>query len=77
MNQIMDIVKLNEFNLLKKEVDQFGPQSQTLDCENRRLKHLVKILKNLNDVYKCIIALLSLDVSTEKTDKLSQGFKER
>ena len=57
----MDIVKLKDFNLLKKEAEEFGQQSKTLDSENRKLEHLVEILKDPND-FECMIILFSLDV---------------
>ena len=56
MDNEMDIVilwqiKRNLFNLLKKEVQEFGQQSKNLICENRRtLEHMVEILNDLNNV---------------------------
>ena len=46
----MDIVELNKFDFLKKEVEEFVQQSKNLDCENRRLEHKAEIFKNQNDV---------------------------
>ena len=49
MDNEMDIVilwqiKRNLFDLLKKEVQEFGQQSKNLICENRRtLEHIVEI----------------------------------
>ena len=40
----MYIVKLNKFNMVKKEVEEFGQQRKNLDRENRRLNHSVEIL---------------------------------
>ena len=61
MDQVMDIVKLNIFNFLKKGVEEFWYQSKNLDYENRRLEHKVEILKDncdVCDVYECIIAII-------------------
>ena len=60
MDQVMDIVKLNKFHLLKKEVDQFWQQSKNLSCENRRLEHKVEILiQVMLWMYNLFITLLS------------------
>ena len=60
MDQVMDIVKLNKFHLLKKEVDQFWKQSKNLSCENRRLEHKVEILiQVMLWMYNLFITLLS------------------
>ena len=64
----MDIIKLKKFNFLMKEVAELGQLSKNLDCENRRLDHVVEILKNLNDVCECIVALYCFSMSTEKLD---------
>ena len=40
----MYIVKLNKFNMVKKELEEFGQQRKNLDRENRRLNHSVEIL---------------------------------
>ena len=61
MDQVMDIVKLNIFNFLKKGVEEFWYQSKNLDYENRRLEHKVEILKDICDVCdvcECIIAII-------------------
>ena len=50
MDQVMDIVNLNNFNLLKKGVEKLGQQSNILDYENKRLELKVEILKDSNDV---------------------------
>ena len=60
MDQVMDIVKLNKFHLLKKEVDQFWQQNKNLSCENRRLEHKVEILiQVMLWMYNLFITLLS------------------
>ena len=33
----MYILNLNKFNMVKKEVEEFGKRSKNLDSENRRL----------------------------------------
>ena len=49
----MDIVKLYlKVYFLKKEVEEFGKQSQNFDCW-----HKVEILKNSNNVCDCFILL--------------------
>ena len=40
---------------LKKEAEELGQQSQNLGCENRRLEHIVEILKNLKNVCRCFL----------------------
>ena len=42
---------MEEFNLLKKEVDEMGQQRKGLDSKTSGLEQLVEILKNRNDVY--------------------------
>ena len=60
MDQVMDMVKLNKFHLLKKEVDQFWHQSKNLSCENRRLEHKVEIfIQIMLWMYNLFITLLS------------------
>ena len=60
MDQVMDMVKLNKFHLLKKEVDQFWQQSKNLYCENRRLEHKVEIfIQIMLWMYNLFITLLS------------------
>ena len=60
MDQVMDMVKLNKFHLLKKEVDQFWQQSKNLSCENRRLEHKVEIfIQIMLWMYNLFITLLS------------------
>ena len=66
----MDIVELNKFDFLKKEVEEFVQQSKNLDCQNRRLEHKVEIFKNQNDVCECIIVLNSSSISKEKIDQV-------
>lgn len=50
MDQVLDIEKLEEFNLLRIEVREFGQQSKSLYCHSRRLEHIVDILKDPNNV---------------------------
>ena len=70
----MDIVKLNEFILIKEEFEEVEWQShQSLDSENRRLLHLIEVLKNPTDVFQLIFALLSLNVSIEKIYQIICG----
>ena len=45
MDKIMDIHKHTEFNLLKKEFEEFRQQSKNLESENRALEQLLEILK--------------------------------
>ena len=60
MDQVMDMVKLNKFHLLKKEVDQFWQQSKNLSCENRRLEHKIEIfIQIMLWMYNLFITLLS------------------
>ena len=73
MDQVLDIVKLNNFVFLKKEVEEFGQQSQNLDCENRRLEHKVEILKNPNNICECITTFYSFSISKEKIDQVMSG----
>ena len=70
MNQVLDIVKLNKFNILKKEDEEFGKQIKNLNCENRRLGHIAEILKDPNDVSECIINLYSFIISKDKIDQV-------
>lgn len=42
MDQEIDVQKVNGFNLLKEEVEEFGHQYKTLESEGRRLEHLVE-----------------------------------
>ena len=62
MDQMMNFVKLNEFNLLKKEIEEYGLQRKNLDNQNRRLEHTVEILNDSN-VCECIIALYFFNVN--------------
>lgn len=71
MDQVVKIVKLNQFNLLKKEVDEFGQLSKILDRQNRRLGDIVEVLNDQNDVYECIVVLYSVNVNKEKTDQVT------
>ena len=48
---VICIVKLNEFNTVKKQVEEFGQPSKNPDGENRRLKHSAEILQDPNDVW--------------------------
>ena len=47
----MYIVKLNKFNMVKKEVEEFGQQNKNFDGENKRLEHSVQVLRGPNDVW--------------------------
>ena len=67
----MDIERVNEFNLLKEEVKEFGQQSKSLDSENKRSEDLIETLKDPIDVCEFIIVLLSL-LNARKKIKLSQ-----
>ena len=71
MDQVVKIVKLNQFNLLKKEVGEFGQLSKILDRQNRRLGDIVEVLNDQNDVYECIVVLYSVNVNKEKTDQVT------
>lgn len=71
MDQVVKIVKLNQFNLLKKEVDEFGQLSKILDRQNRRLGDIAEVLNDQNDVYECIVVLYSVNVNKEKTDQVT------
>ena len=46
----MYIVKLNKFNMVKKEVEEFGQQNKDFDSEKRGLDHSVEVLQGPNDV---------------------------
>ena len=56
MDQVMNIVKLDKFNFLKKKVEEFGLQSKNVDLENRRQEHKLETLNDPNDVCEGIIA---------------------
>ena len=69
MDKIMDINKLTELGLLKKEIKEFRQQSKSLENENRALEQIVAILKdpvvitiqnrkNTNDDGECVMILL-------------------
>ena len=62
--QVLDIDKADEFNFLKKVVEEVV-QNKNSDGDSKRLEHLTKFLKDTNDVFEFIIALLSLNVSIE------------
>ena len=52
------IVKRNKFNMVKKEVEEFGQQRKNFESENRRLDHSVDILRSPNNVLTyCFIFL--------------------
>ena len=42
MNHVINMVKFNKFNFLKKEFEKYGQQSKNFDCENRRQEHTVE-----------------------------------
>ena len=54
----MDLIKLNKLNFQARSLE-FGQQSQSLDCENRRLEYEVEILKYPKIVCEFIIASYS------------------
>ena len=60
MDQMMNFVKLNEFNLLKKEIEEYGLQRKNLDNQNRRSEHTIL---NDSNVCECIIALYFFNVN--------------
>ena len=81
----MDIDKHTEFNLLKKEVEEFRKQRKSLESENKALKQLVETLKDpfvtpfrdgnyANYVCECVMALLSLSVNIDKIDQVLKVF---
>ena len=53
-----------------KKIEEYEEQSKNFDRENRRLEHRVELLKNPNDVCKCIIALYSFSIGKEKIDRI-------
>ena len=61
-----------EFNL-SEEGKEFEQQRKSFDSENRRSEDLIETLKDPNDVYECIITLLS-SLNVSKEIKLSQWF---
>ena len=42
----MYIVKLNKFNMIKKEVEELRQQSKNLEGGKRRLEHSVEIIQS-------------------------------
>ena len=54
----MDLIKLNKLNFQTRSLE-FGQQSQSLDCEKRRLEYKVEILKYPKIVCEFIIASYS------------------
>ena len=46
----MYIVKLNKFNMVKKEVEEFRQQNKNFNSENKRSEHLVEVLQGPNSV---------------------------
>ena len=65
LDQVVEIEKFNEFDLLKEGVQEVWLQSQRLDSEKNRLVHLNEFLKD-RYVWEFIITLLSLNVSIEE-----------
>ena len=65
LDQVVEIEKFNEFDLLKESVQEVWLQSQRLDSEKNRLVHLNEFLKD-RYVWEFIITLLSLNVSIEE-----------
>ena len=64
----MDIEKLNEFNLLKEDVEKLGNKAK-LWIVKMRLAHLIEFLKGPY-VWEFTIALLPLNASMKKNFKL-------
>ena len=67
--------------MLKKEVQDFRQQNESLEGEKRALEQLVEILKHpvvttfqdgkyTNDMRECVMAWLSLNVSIHKIDQV-------
>ena len=56
MDKVMDIVKLKEFSLLKKEVKE-SEQNKNLDNDNRRLEIIAEVLKDPKGVCETTIDL--------------------
>ena len=54
----MYIVKLNKFNMVKKEVEEFGQQNKNFDSENKRLEDSVEVLLGPNDVWTYYVIFL-------------------
>ena len=46
----MYIVKVNKFNTVKKEVEEFRQQNKNFDRGNKRLENSVEVLQGPNDV---------------------------
>ena len=57
MDRVIDIEKLNDLDLPKKEVEKFVLRRKCFHSEIKEFKQLVKFLKEWNDVCKCIMAL--------------------
>ena len=57
MDRVIDIEKLNDLDLPKKEVEEFVLRRKCFHSEIKEFKQLVKFLKEWNDVCKCIMAL--------------------
>ena len=68
MDQVMDTVKLNKFNFLKK-TDEFTQQSKNVNHENRRIEDAVQILNVV--MFVNVIALYSLSISKDKIDQVT------
>ena len=59
--------KLKEnFDFLKKEVEEFRQRNENLNCENKRLEYKIWKLKYPNDAYESIIALHPFNISKRK-----------
>ena len=67
MDEVFNIEKLSQFNLLKKDIEEVWWQIQSLNSRKRRLVHLTEVLKDPCHVCESIITLLSLNVSIEDT----------
>ena len=40
-----------KFNMVKKEVEEYGQHSKNFDNENKRLEHSVEVMEGPNDVW--------------------------
>ena len=53
----MYFVKLDKFNMVKKEAKEFGQQNKNFDSENKGLEHPVEVLQGPNGVWTYSIFL--------------------
>lgn len=59
IDQVIDIEKHNEFNLIKEDVNEAVQQSKSLDIESKKIEWLIDFLKDPNDDCEFIIAYYS------------------